>query len=241
MTYQHRDLNLTDPTRGYLHFVLHTEPALGVAASSLNAVVPIKGQTPLELEWLDRLQRCEPNSLHCALVEQSRIPALFQPCVEDDQRSPSTAAGAVGCVCRRAYYDPQSGLPVVAKHLKQAGTGAADRWTFDTYAPLALRPLDRLHHFMVSGGRFWARTAKGVLSILPQQRGTRYNIGYSGGGPHALAAYLTQIADSDGRNTAAGAPYETAHPAIVKWAESPAVWRGTNELTLQDLKALQQG
>ncbi|MDH6493686.1 hypothetical protein M2157_009773 [Streptomyces sp. SAI-127] len=36
----------------------------------------------------------------------------------------------------------------------------------------------------------------------------------------------------------AGTPYEDAHPAIVAWTQSPAVDRGTNELTLNDLQAM---
>ncbi|WP_413804205.1 hypothetical protein [Streptomyces sp. OE57] len=47
-------------------------------------------------------------------------------------------------------------------------------------------------------------------------------------------------ADSDGQNTAAGAPYERAHPAILAWTESSAADRGRNELTLRDLKAMQR-
>jgi hypothetical protein len=86
----------------------------------------------------------------------------------------------------------------------------------------------------------WARTEKGVLTILPQKHAVGYNIGYSGGGPHALAAYLTQVAASDGQNTAAGTDYDVAHPAILAWTQSQAADRGVNELTLHDLKAMQQ-
>ncbi|MFJ5798568.1 hypothetical protein [Streptomyces decoyicus] len=49
-----------------------------------------------------------------------------------------------------------------------------------------------------------------------------------------------QLAETDGQNAAAGAPYEQAHPAIVTWTQSSAADRGTNELTLDDLKAMQQ-
>ncbi|MEU8465125.1 hypothetical protein [Streptomyces sp. NPDC029003] len=79
-----------------------------------------------------------------------------------------------------------------------------------------------------------------MLSILPQREGRGYNVAYSGGGPSTLAAYLTQLADSDGQNTAAGASYEEAHPAIRAWTQGGAVERGTNELSLGGLKALQQ-
>ncbi|GHD46937.1 hypothetical protein GCM10010317_023130 [Streptomyces mirabilis] len=90
-------------------------------------------------------------------------------------------------------------------------------------------------------GLFWARTERGLLSILPQRNALGYNIGYNGGGPHALAAYLTQVADTDGRNTAACASYEQAHSAILAWTQSSAADRGANELTLYDLKTMQRG
>ncbi|MEV8062484.1 hypothetical protein [Streptomyces antimycoticus] len=136
--------------------------------------------------------------------------------------------------------DPEFGLPVVGEHFKHVGEGGTDQWTYQTYAPLDLRPDDTFSSFITGRGLFWARTEKGLLSILPQRNALGYNLGYSGGGPHALAAYLTQVADSDGQNTAAGAPYEQAHPAILAWTESSAADRGRNELTLRDLKAMQQ-
>ncbi|MFB9608598.1 hypothetical protein ACFFTQ_37165 [Streptomyces roseofulvus] len=37
MTYGPVDLNLTDPTKGYLNLVLYTEPRRGYASASLNA------------------------------------------------------------------------------------------------------------------------------------------------------------------------------------------------------------
>ncbi|MHB6904066.1 hypothetical protein [Streptomyces sp. CB02959] len=143
-------------------------------------------------------------------------------------------------MCRQAFYDPEFGLPVVAKHFKSWREGGTDQWTYQTYAPLDLRPDDTFNRFITGRGLFWARTDKGMLSILPQRNALGYNIGYSGGGPHALAAYLTQVADTDGQNTTAGASYEQAHPAIVAWTQSSAADRGTNELMLSDLKAMQQ-
>ncbi|WP_405681130.1 hypothetical protein OG239_00555 [Streptomyces sp. NBC_00868] len=108
------------------------------------------------------------------------------------------------------------------------------------FAPLALRPDDVFSRFYISYGMFWARTEKGVLSILPQCEGRGYSVGYSGGGPAVLVAYLTQLAATDGTNTAAGASYEEGHPAILAWTQSGAAERGTNELSLADLKALQR-
>lgn len=57
----------------------------------------------------------------------------------------------------------------------------------------------------------------------------------------APAAYLTQVAATNGQNTAAGTPYEQAHPALLAWTQSSAADRGTDELTLHDLKRMQQG
>ncbi|MFD9817336.1 hypothetical protein [Streptomyces sp. NPDC059080] len=239
MSAQHHDLNLTDPTKGYLQFVLYTEPRLGIVSGSLNAEVSIdEERTPCAREWLGRLQRCEPTALHCTLVQQQSIPSLFYPCVDEDPKSPSAISGS-GCVCRRTFYDPEFGLPVVGSHHRHAGESGANWWTYETYAPLALRPEDTFSRFTAEKGLFWARTDKGMLSVLPQQHGLGYNMGYSGGGPHALAAYLSQIAATDGKNTAAGAKYEQAHPAILAWTQSSFGDRGTNELTLQDLKAMQ--
>lgn len=240
MTYEARHLNLTDPTKGFMHFVLYTEPRLGVACSSLNAEVSIEAQqtlTPHFQEWLSRLVRCEPNATHCTLVERTKIPSLFHPCVTEDPSSPSARKGS-GCLCRRAFYDPEFGLPVVGEHFKHRGEGGTDQWSYSTFAPLALRPDDVFSRFHISYGLFWVRTEKGVVSILPQREGRGYSVGYSGGGPSALAAYLTQLAASDGQNTAAGASYEEAHPAILAWTQGSAADRGTNELSLGDLQAM---
>ncbi|MET9956294.1 hypothetical protein ABZ135_32770 [Streptomyces sp. NPDC006339] len=240
MSYQHKDLNLTDPTRGSLHFVMYTELRMGLAFGALNAHVTFhpQQQTPLTREWVDRLERCEPNALHCSLVSaQQEIPALFHPCVEEDKESPSAFAGS-GCECRRSFYDLEFGMPVVGEHYRTV-SGNIDQWFYRTYAPLDLRPDDVFDRFIVDNGHFWVRTEKGLLSILPQQTALGYGVGYEGGGPHALAAYLSEVAATGGKNTAAGAPYEKADPGILAWTESPH--RTTNELTLQDLKALRRG
>ncbi|MFG3429422.1 hypothetical protein [Streptomyces californicus] len=240
MTFEPRDLNLADPQKGFLHFVLYTEARLGVAASSLNAeldIEPYQTITPLFQEWLNRLERCEPNALHCTLVSPDKIPTLFHPCATEDKNS-AAALGSAGCRCQRTFYDPDFGLPVVGTHSKANDADGPDRWSYTTYAPLELRPGDTFRSFITSRGLFWARTDKGLLSFLPQKHGMGYNLGYSGGGPNALAAYLTRIAENDGRPTPAGAPYEDAHPALVAWTKGSAAERGTNELTLHDLQAM---
>ncbi|MCX5205692.1 hypothetical protein OG897_30095 [Streptomyces sp. NBC_00237] len=50
---------------------------------------------------------------------------------------------------------------------------------------------------------------------MPQRHGHGHNLGYSGGGPHALTAYLPQIAKNDGGTTPTGTPSKVAHPAVV--------------------------
>lgn len=60
--------------------------------------------------------------------------------------------------------------------------------------------------------------------------GRLHDVGYNGGGPHALTAYLTQVVGTDGRNMAAGASYEQAHPAILAWTQNSTADRGANEL-----------
>jgi len=101
-------------------------------------------------------------------VESQRIPSLFDPCVDEDPASPS-AVGGTGCVCRRAWSDPEFGLPVVGEHFRTRG-GATDRWTFRTYAPLDLRPDDVFASVIIdrTSGLFWIRTAAGTLSLLPE-------------------------------------------------------------------------
>ncbi|MFH8993071.1 hypothetical protein [Streptomyces sp. NPDC017940] len=96
MTFEAHDLNLSDPTTGYLHFVLYTELQRGTVASSLNAELDIEAQqtvTPHFQEWRIRLERCEPNAMHCTLVTPTDIPVLFHPCVEEDKNSPAAFRG----------------------------------------------------------------------------------------------------------------------------------------------------
>ncbi|MEU3342210.1 hypothetical protein [Streptomyces sp. NPDC006668] len=150
MTYEPANLNLTDPTKGYLSFVLYTEARLGIASTSLIAERSIEApqtQTPHLQEWLSRLVRCEPNAMHCTLVEQTKIPTLFYPCVTEEKDSPSAISGS-GRVCRRTFYDPEFGLSVVAEHFKHVGGQGVDQWSYKTYAPLDLRPDDTFSSFV---------------------------------------------------------------------------------------------
>jgi hypothetical protein len=124
--------------------------------------------TPHFQAWRSRLKRCEPNALHCTLVEPTKIPSLFHSCVTEDKNSTAAIFGA-DCTCRRAFYDPEFGLPVVGEHHKHGGNGGMDQWSYRTYAPLALRPDDVFSSFITGRGLFWARTDKGLLSFLPHR------------------------------------------------------------------------
>lgn len=242
MTLPRQDLNLTDPAKGYTHFVLYTEPQLGAVGAAWNATISIERQSPYSREWLDRLQRCEPNSLHATLVESQRIPDLFHPCVDENTDSPS-AVGGTGCVCRRTWYDPQFGLPVVGEHFRTRG-GDTDRWTYRTYAPLDLRPDDVFASVVIdrTSGQFWIRTAAGTLSLLPEYVTRGYDVGRTGSGPGAFAEYLHKLVASDGLDTAASTPPLgwDVDPRLLAWVTSPDANRD-QELTLEDLKAIQRG
>ncbi|GAA2417535.1 hypothetical protein GCM10010404_90120 [Nonomuraea africana] len=242
MSFTHPDLNLTDPTKGYAHFVLYTEARIGVAGAAWNATVSIERQSPYAREWLDRLVRCEPNPLHTTLVDNQAIPKLFHPCVDDDKNSPSAVEGS-GCICHRTWYDPEFGLPVVGEHYRTVG-GDTDRWTYTTYAPLDLRPRDAFAYLVIdrTSGLFWIRTTAGTLSLLPEHHSCGYDVGRTGGGPCAFAEYLHKLVASDGADTAIGGlPHgQSADPQILAWVTSTDAKR-TQELTMEDLKTIQRG
>ncbi|MBU3870032.1 hypothetical protein KN815_40080 [Streptomyces sp. 4503] len=175
MTYTHSELNLTDPTKGYAYFVLYTEPRISVAGAAWNATVNVERPTPYVQEWLDRLQRCEPNALHTTLVQSREITKLFHPCVDEDKASPSALGD--GCTCFRTFVDPIFGMPVVGQHFRTA-RGNNDRWTYTTYAPLDLRPDDVVASVVIDrGGLFWARTNDGVLAVLSMLESYGYGPG----------------------------------------------------------------
>ncbi|MBK3645692.1 hypothetical protein [Streptomyces sp. MBT33] len=240
MTYQHPDLNLTDPTKGFAHFVLYTEPRIGAVGAAWNATVSIERPTPYVEEWVGRLERCEPNALHTTLVDPQEIPRLFHPCVDEDKASPSAVSGD-GCTCRRTWVDPEFGLPVVGEHFRTVG-GSSDRWTYTTYAPLDLRPDDAVESVIVDrGGLFWARTTEGVLSVLPMLESSGYGAGPTAGagGASAFAGYLQQLLDTSGHDAAArGRASERHDPRILAWVRSDAARRA--ELTMTDLELLLQ-
>ncbi|GAA2626659.1 hypothetical protein GCM10010411_74540 [Actinomadura fulvescens] len=241
MTFTHPELNLTDPTQGFAHFVLYTEPHLSVAGAAWNATIIIERQSSYVREWLDRIQRCDPNPLHTTLVDNHKIPRLFHPCVDEDADSPSAVAGS-GCTCCRTWYDPASGLPVVGEHFRTRG-GDTDRWTYTTYAPLDLRPGDTFHAVIIDRASrlFWIRTGAGSLSFVPEHLSRGYDVGRSGGGPDAFAQYLSQLVASGGQDTAVAIPAseQSIDPQLRAWVTSQDAAR-TQELTLRDLNAIRQ-
>lgn len=64
MSYTHPDLNLADAEKGYTHFVLYTEPEIGVAVAASNATVSIMWKTSYVQELLERLRWCERSAHH---------------------------------------------------------------------------------------------------------------------------------------------------------------------------------
>ncbi|MEV8324574.1 hypothetical protein [Kitasatospora sp. NPDC056731] len=242
MSRTQHDLQTTyDPNQGWSHFVLYSEPQYGIASSGLHGSVSFERPTRRVKEWQDRLQKCEPNPLHTLLVESRKIPSLFHPCVYEDRNSPSAVAQD-GCVCFQASYDPEFGLPVVADHHRTV-SGNIDHWTYRTLAPTDLRPGDSFASFIIDEAtNFWIRTTAGVLVILPEARHGGYSVGYSGGGPNALASYLRKLIETDGEDAA---PLEHRFDEkpdrkLVAWTSSKEAQR-PQELTLDDLRRIQRG
>ena len=164
--------------------------------------------------------------------------------------SPSATAGS-GCTCYRTYSDPEFGLPVVAEHYRTCSdddqpsvlpwkTENIDRWTYHTYIPLGLRDGEACASLIIDrrADVFWLRSTRGVLSLLPERNGRGYGL-EGAGGRGALADYIQQLADSDGRDTFAAGPRRSGGtaPGIETFLQSQDA-RRTQELTLADLKSL---
>ncbi|GAA2837505.1 hypothetical protein GCM10010441_72330 [Kitasatospora paracochleata] len=243
------DLTLTyDPRKTWAHFVLYTEPDRGIVTASMNGTVAIEHRSPYVQQWLSRLQRCEPNPLHTTLVANHEIPKLFHPCVDEDPASPSAIAGS-GCVCRRTFTDPAFGLPVVGEHFRTCRddgdsdhlpwkTHHIDQWTYRTYTPLGLRDGEAFASLIIDQETFWMRTDRGNITLLPQRRGHGYGLAGTGGRT-ALAEYIQQLADSDGRDTYIADRRGPRHAgaSIETFLQSPHA-KQTQELTLTDIKRL---
>lgn len=234
MTDNSHHLNFTDPTKGFFHFALYSEPSNGIACAALNADVAIERNSIYVAQWRERLRKCTPNALHATLVTTESVPQLFGPCAEEGH-----AANAM-FDCHDSYVDPLFGLPVVVRHTRNARSGR-ETWACSTYAPLDLRPDDQFERLIIDreSNTFWARTTDGVLSLLPEAQGRGYNVGYGGGGPIELARYITQLLDTGGKETAAGGTPFTEKPnaQILKWATSDLPARD-REWTLRKLRTL---
>ncbi|WP_043463754.1 hypothetical protein [Kitasatospora sp. MBT66] len=238
-SYTRHDLKATyDPesTRSWANFVLYTEPGSEVVTSGLHPETRIEHSSPYVQEWAERLHRSTPNALHALLVTNLELPRLFDPCVDENTASPA-AVSESGCVCRRSFTDPQFGTPVVAEHHRTV-SGSTDRWAYQTLAPVSLRDGESVTTLVIDRGTFWTRTSRNVLALLPQHRANEYNVGYSGGGPRALAAYLQQLVESDGKDTAALHP-GGGNPGrgLLEFTASNAAAR-TQELTLGQLRTI---
>lgn len=229
------------PNKGWSHFVLYTEPERGIVTSGLHAAATFEQPTRYVKEWLSRLRECEPNPLHTLLVENSKIPSLFHPCVYEDRESPSAIAED-GCVCHQTFMDLEFGLPVVAHHYRTV-SGNIENWTYRTFAPAGLRAGESFASMIIDGGAYiWIRTSSGLLSIIPEGRASGYSVGYNGGGPTALASYIRQLIETDGRDTR---PLDRAYDEqpdrnLLAWTSSKAA-TATQELTLADLRRIQGG
>jgi len=240
MTYApDRELHLThDAERGYWHFVLYIEPP-GACGSALNATQQFDpGPSPYAAEWLNRLQRCDPDALHVTLVGSNEAQALWHPCVYEDPDSPSAVAQD-GCVCWQTFRDPVTWLPVTAHHYRTV-TGNIENWQYRTYAPLSLPDGERLEALIIDREphMFWIRSSSGRLHVMPEQTGAGYSCGYHGGGPVQLASMIDKIVASDGYDVAAE-PSSRTRPSerVLAWVSSEAADR-TQELTLNQLKIL---
>ncbi|WP_030237331.1 hypothetical protein [Streptomyces sp. NRRL S-350] len=240
-SYTRHDLKATyDPEdgRSWVNFVLYTEPGSDVVTSGLHPETRIEHTSPYVQEWAYRLLRSTPNALHALLVTNQELPRLFQGCADEHPAS-SSAVGGSGCTCWRTLTDPQFGTPVVAEHYRTVG-GSTDRWTYQTLSPVSLRDGESVTTLVIDRGTFWVRTSRDVLSLLPQHRANEYNVGYSGGGPRALAAYIQQLVDSDGKDTAALHP-GGGNPGqrLLEFTASNAAAR-SQELTLDQLRTISE-
>ncbi|MFJ5926558.1 hypothetical protein ACIQF6_28545 [Kitasatospora sp. NPDC092948] len=239
MSYTQHDLKATyDPQdrSSWADFVLYTEPGSDVVTTGLHFDTRIEHTSPYVQEWVRRLRRSTPNALHALLVANQEMPRLFDTCATENPESSSVVGGA-GCTCLRTLTDPQFGTPVVAEHYRTA-SGSTDRWAYETLSPINLRDGESVVVLVIDRGTFWARTSRDVLCLLPQRRANGYNVGYSGGGPWALAAYLQQLVDSDGKDTAALRPGGgSPGRGLLEFTTGESDAR-SQELTLDQLKAI---
>lgn len=223
--------------RGYWHFVLYLEPGIS-AGSALNGPQIIEpSSSRYAAEWLNNLEPCEPDALHVSLVGMNDAPRLWYPCVYEDPESPSAVAGE-GCLCWQTFRDPVTQLPVAAEHYRTV-SGNIETWRRYTYAPLELPEREQLERLIVDreAGMFWIRSTRGILYIMPEERGAGYEVGYGGGGPGEFARFIVKVVRSGGLDISAGTGDEDRNSLVDSWACSKSADK-TRELSLGQLKHL---
>ncbi|HET9894594.1 MAG TPA: hypothetical protein VFQ44_06630 [Streptosporangiaceae bacterium] len=129
-------------------------------------------------------------------------PASCQPATEWTARLRPGPAGQPPTVLERQLlqhvtsvdraellYDDASGCAAVRRtdHMGKTTVYASVPQRIGTVAPLA--------EVILSGSAVWIRTADGGLWLAPSLPGRGLSWGYSGGGPHALAALLGRLLD----------------------------------------------
>jgi hypothetical protein len=248
MAYQPpHDLQLVyDPSKGFCQLVLYSEPpgiGPGIAFNSGKILTVHKTDdgravttgSPYVEEWLQRLEPCEPDASHVALVGSKDGAALWQPCVYDDPQSPVSIAGD-GCVCWQTFRDPVTWMPVAANHFRTV-SGNHENWRYHTCSPLGLPEGERLASLIIESTEIWMRTENGTLFFLPEAQGAGYGSGYGGGGPTELARMIDKIVQQDGYDIAPGTPAGMPNRRVLAWVSSPAA-KHRQELSLDQLKLL---
>jgi hypothetical protein len=234
-----------DSGKGFCHFVLYSEPPGVGPGIGLNGgkVLTIDktadGQaartgSPYAREWVQRLEPCEPDALHVALVGSRDAASLWQPCVYDDPQSP-VAIGGDGCVCWQTFHDPVTWMPVAANHFRTV-SGNHENWRYYTCSPLGFPEGVRLSSLII-GDEIWMRTEDGTLHFLPEAQGAGYSSGYSGGGPTELSRMIEKIVQLDGYNITPGTERGMPDRKVLAWVSSPAA-KHRQELSLEQLKVL---
>ncbi|WP_328741273.1 hypothetical protein OHA91_39690 (plasmid) [Streptomyces erythrochromogenes] len=224
-----------DPRMGWLRLEVYVEPENGVAMFMSNGHVSVKKDESQRVnEWISRLNESKVTALHALLVEDSKIGDLFHPCVYDDKDSPS-AIGGQGCLCKQAFTDPLTALPVVREHYRTV-SGNIETWTYRSITSRGLPPSSKVTSIIVDPHEFWMRDDDGALHFLPRTDNSGYGIGYGGGGPYTLCQMIEQLVESGG--TVATPPRHRPAPndALAAWARDDTISH-QGEYTLKDLRA----
>ena len=233
-----------DPNKGFCHFVLYSEPPIGPGIDLNGGKVltidkttdgaPARTGSRYTREWVQRLEPCEPDALHVALVGSRDAASLWHPCVYADTQSPAAISGD-GCVCWQTFHDPVTWMPVAANHYRTV-SGNHEKWRYYTCAPLGFPDTVRLAS-LIFDDEIWIRTEDDVLHFLPEALGAGYSRGYNGGGPTELARMIEKIVQLDGYNITPGTARGMPDHKVLAWVSSPAA-KHRQELSLEQLKLL---